>query len=115
MPVSLAQNSPSQLLVTATSGSGIIWLAGNCNQLNVNLQSAGTTSGGVITIEEAYYPNPDTAYTGTWSVITTVNASAFTGGASVTVHIVGSFWAVRVRVSSAITGGGTVTADAWGS
>jgi hypothetical protein len=74
---------------------------------------AGTTSSGVITIEEADY-NPATAasapYTGTWSAVTTVNASDVTGGAQVAVHLgVGAYGYVRTRISTVIGGGGTIS------
>lgn len=78
--------------------------------LALTLQSAGTTSGGNITIEQASYP-PDVPYTGTWSTILVVAASSFTGGAQKTINIDGlaGTW-VRPRISDAITGGGTISA-----
>jgi hypothetical protein len=82
------------------------------------MQSAGTTSGGTVTVEEAYYDplKGDPAYAGTWSTIgSAINASSFTGGAQLGFHVLGSFWAIRVRVSSDITGGGTIAVWAWGN
>lgn len=98
----------------ATSGSGILYIGGLCERVTIVLQSVGTTSGGVVTLEEAYYPVQDTPYTGTWAKLQDINASDFTGGQQEIVHIVNySIWAVRARISSAITGGGSVTVTAW--
>lgn len=76
------------------------------------LASIGTTSGGTILIEEAdWNPDKQAPYSGTWSVIATISASAFTGGAQSATHIGDTAYAfVRVRISSAITGGGSITA-----
>ena len=116
-PYSLVPNSPEQLQSAATTGTGGVLLPhGRSHWLTVSLQSNGTTSGGTISIEEARY-DPAVLngldYTGTWSVIQAVSASTFTGGAQVVVHVPGSFWAVRARISSNITGGGSVDVWAW--
>lgn len=81
--------------------------------LAVYLSSVDTTSSGVITIEEADYdPDTDMIYGGTWSTITTINASTFTGGAQLAYHFPSpaAFAFVRVRVSTAIGGGGSISA-----
>jgi hypothetical protein len=83
--------------------------------LSIYLTSIGTTSGGTVLTEEADYdPDKDNPYSGTWSTISSVAASTFTGGAQVAIHIVGpvAYGFIRVRISSAITGGGTITAAA---
>lgn len=83
----------------------------------VYLQSIGTTSSGVITLEEAHWFDDETPYGGTWSTITTINASSFTGGAQLAYHLPSpcQYRHFRVRVSTAIGGGGTVVArlSAW--
>lgn len=82
--------------------------------------STGTTSSGVVSFEEAApsatFSNQSTvtdvfgASTGNYSVITTVNASTFTGGAQVAVHPArAAYCFVRARISTAIGGGGTVS------
>jgi hypothetical protein len=74
-------------------------------------RSIGTTSGGVLLIEEADYDadGGEQVYSGTWSTVQTINASSFTGTAQLAVHISPvSYGFFRVRISSAITGGGTV-------
>lgn len=65
----------------------------------------GTTSGGTLLIEEASRPG----YGGTWSQIASVLASSFTGLKQIAYHISPNAYAnIRVRISSDITGGGTV-------
>lgn len=79
----------------------------------VYLTSAGTTSGGNITIEEADWDIlSGVPYGGTWSLIGTATAAnTFTGGATLAVRLpVGAYAWLRVRVSDAIAGGGTISA-----
>jgi hypothetical protein len=80
--------------------------------------SADTTSGGVVSFEEAApnaniqpnSPTPWSATTGAYSIIMTATASDFTGGAQKAYHApVGAYAFVRARVSTAITGGGKVS------
>ncbi len=79
--------------------------------LSIYLRSIGTTSGGTILIEEAEWGPNEHVYSGTWSVIATVSASAFTGTAQQAYHVTNcAYGFVRVRISSTITGGGTVYA-----
>ncbi len=75
------------------------------DELVFYFESLTTTSGGTLLIEEASRQN----YSGTWSVIATVSASSFTGGVQIAYHVSPNAFAwVRVRISSAITGGGSV-------
>ena len=82
------------------------------------LTSNGTTSSGVVSIEESAPEDmsivpaqPFGASTGNYSVVTTKNASDFTGGAQVAIHLpVSAYFYVRARISTAIGGGGTVSA-----
>jgi hypothetical protein len=73
-------------------------------------QSVGTTSGGTVLIEEADFdPATDKGYEGTWSQVASVSASTFTGTVMLAQHYGPNAWgAVRVRISSAITGGGNI-------
>jgi hypothetical protein len=100
----------SVLLDAVTTGAGQ-FDASAYSSLTFYLQSNGTTSGGVITLEEADWDaHGGTPYTGTWSSITTINASSFTGSVQLAYHLSpAAFGNVRARVSSTITGGGTVT------
>ncbi len=81
------------------------------NHVTVYITGTDTTSSGVVTIEEAdYNPETDLDYTGTWSSITTVNASDVSGGVQKAVHLPVSEYAfVRTRISTAIGGGGSVS------
>lgn len=75
------------------------------DEIAIYFESVGTTSGGTLLIEEASRSD----YTGTWSTISTVAASSFTGGTQIAYHVSPNIYAfVRVRISSDITGGGTV-------
>lgn len=76
------------------------------------LISNGTTSGGNITIEEAFWTEKQMPYGGTWSTILVVAASSLTGTQQKMVHVVGNnaLFPVRVRISDAITGGGGISA-----
>jgi hypothetical protein len=101
---------------TATTANGIFYISGLCARATVAIIGAGTLSTGVVTIEEAYYTPQGSPYAGTWSPITTVTASTLTGGAHTVIHIAASIWALRVRISTTVTGaGGSITAVAWGN
>lgn len=82
-------------------------------ELTFYLSSVGTTSSGVITLEEADYdPQLTGIYSGTWSTIgATVAASTFSAGAMVAVHLPAPacYAYVRARISTLIGGGGTVS------
>lgn len=86
---------------------------GYCLQTYV-LQGNGVTSSGVITFEEASVDPAREDYNGTWSIITTANASDVntgspTGSAQKFIHIQATAGAVtRPRISTVIGGGGTV-------
>lgn len=73
-------------------------------------RSIGVTSGGTILIEEADWGPNEHPYSGTWSQVQSIAASSFSGGAQLAVHIsVCSYRYLRVRISSPITGGGSIT------
>lgn len=116
-PYSIAIPGIQKLQDAATTGNGgILMLGGAQARVTVILQSNGTTSGGTVTIEEAYWdPKTDPVYAGTWSAIQAVNASTFTGGAQLVLHVMASCPSVRVRISSNITGGGSVTVWGYGN
>ncbi len=81
-----------------------------CPGIVIYVIGTGTTSSGVITIEEAEWDPPSSNYGGTWSPITTVNASDVTGGLQKAIHLpLGEYAYVRTRISTAIGGGGSVT------
>lgn len=94
-----------------TTGSSIPVFPRNAKHLVFYLASQGTTSGGTVVLEECHYsPEFSNPYTGTWSLLQTVNASTFSGGAQIAAHFgPNAFAVVRARISSNITGGGTVS------
>lgn len=74
------------------------------------LSGLGTTSSGVITLEEGF-PTMENVWPATPVSITTVNASGVSGGVQLATHAtVAAYGFVRARVSTAIGGGGSVTA-----
>lgn len=83
--------------------------------LTVYVTGTGTTSSGVITIEEAdYNEDLEGIYSGTWSSIATVNASDVSGGQQLAYHIGGpggvfSYSHIRTRISTVIGGGGSIS------
>jgi len=95
-------------VASTTTGNGTAVVPGpRVKNHSVYIMGSGTTSGGAISIEEA----TDPAYAGTWSVIQSVNASTVTGTAQSVVHFTASCRAIRARVSSNITGGGSIQVD----
>ena len=117
MSYTLTPTAPQTLIdtQTATTNSGILLLRGECERVTVAITGAGTTSSGVVTIEEAYYDPNGPVYAGTWGLIATVNVSDVSGGKQLVTHITGSVWALRCRISTVIGGGGTVSVVTWGN
>lgn len=74
------------------------------------LTGTGTITSGVVTIEEADYPGQGPFYGGTWSTITTLTAANVTGGATQAYHFPtpAAYKFVRIRISTAIGGGGSI-------
>lgn len=94
------------LLAAATAlnavGAGGVSMVGSRDVTIYVNTSNGTVSTGAVTIEEA----DDPAYAGTWSVIQTVTPVQ---NSNVAVHLSGVYKALRTRVSTALTGGATVS------
>ncbi len=73
------------------------------------MRGSGTISGGTLLIEEADYGDDEPPYSGTWSQLVSVACSDVTGGAQKGVHLsLGAYGYLRARISSAVTGGGTI-------
>lgn len=95
-----------KLLNAVTTGtSGAVGVNGRSREHTFYIYGAGTVSAGAVTIEEAHDPN----YSGTWDAV----ASPVTVVSSTvdTVRVTGAFGALRARVSTAVTGGGTVSVE----
>lgn len=122
-PYFLSPGSPMRLLTSLTTGNGSVWYpAGTIARATVVLQGEGIISSGAVSIEEAYYDTiggaPGIEYSGTWSVIQSVTASTLTAtgsSAQSVVHVQGSVWALRVRLSTVIGGGGAMSAWVYGN
>jgi hypothetical protein len=104
----------NQQMIVSQSASGTTSAPVNVlgyTEIGIYVTGIGTTSSGVITIETAdFNPATETTYTGTWSAVTTVNASDVTGGAQKHVPLTDSayMW-IRTRITTVIGGGGTIS------
>lgn len=99
----------TKALVGVTAGVSIPIDRSNHLYNTVTLLGIGTLTGGTLLIEEADWVPNELPYSGTWSTLQTIQANTLTGGAQVLVHLAASAYAwLRVRISSAATGGGTV-------
>ena len=77
--------------------------------ISLYVRGSGTITGGTLLIEEADYGDDEPVYSGTWSQVTSITCSDVTGGAQKGVHLsLGSYGYLRARISSAVTGGGTI-------
>lgn len=120
MRVTPGQTITAQCLLNAVDDETLgPWIdVRGCANLVFYQSSKGTTSGGAITLEEAS-PSDVTpenpvvfgASTGDYSVIgSALNASDTSAGKQKATHITGGAYCfVRARVSTAISGGGTVS------
>jgi len=123
-PYTLAPGSPIKLLDALSTGTGgVLELQGKIARLTIVVQGSGTISTGALSIEESFYDNipppgfeaHGIPFTGTWSVITTVTGALLTTGAQQIIHVQGSVWAVRPRITTAVAGGGSLTVWAYGN
>lgn len=96
-----------------TTGASQPIQANGAGLVTIYLRGVGATTGGTIVIESADWGPLEAPYSGTWGVIFTQAASGLNGTAQIPVFITLSAYAsYRVRISSTITGGGTVLAVA---
>lgn len=96
---------PIALLTAVTTGTGVGKVVPiSSKNPRVHFRANGTITGGAVVLEEAEDPN----YTGTWSTLYTYTPAT---SSEQVVHILGTLGAIRARVSSNITGGGTITAN----
>lgn len=111
-PVKLILDGATPYAGVTSGTSAVVNVEGGSTNVTLTLTSVGTTSGGTVLIEES----DDPGTVATWSVLQTILASSFTGGAKVCVHLnLGAGMNVRARISSAITGGGTIYVSAAGN
>lgn len=123
-PYSVAPGPVKILDALSTGTSSVFMMRGAVARATLYFQSSAQLTTGVISIEEAFWePLPSQGgigadngipYTGAWSVIQTVTGTAFATGSQLAVHVQGSAWAVRARITTAVAGG-TLTAWAYGN
>jgi hypothetical protein len=90
---------------TALNTAGSIDLRGQAVAATIYIKgSNATVSAGAVTIEEA--DDPD--FSGTWSALG--SAITVVQNTQTAVHLTGTYKAVRARISTGVTGGGTVSA-----
>lgn len=98
-------------LSAVTTGTGKGKPVNDCREIWGSLVSSGTISGGAI-VFEANSVSPD--YSGTWHNLDTVDSTDFTalsGGATYeTARFAGTYGFTRWRITSNVTGGGSITA-----
>ncbi len=100
----------TNVITAATQGTSAPILMAGRILVSFYFQSTSTTSSGTFLIEEAYFDPNDGVYAGTWSLVETVLASGFTGGAQKAYHYdPTAYWALRVRQSVDVGGGGSVS------
>lgn len=93
-----------RLQSAATTGNGTpVDCRGLSGEYSFSIEPSGTVSGGAVQFEEA----PDVSYGGTWAPIGDAVSPAT--GTLFTMKVAGNFRAIRGRISSDITGGGSVT------
>lgn len=101
----MSEPATTARILAATSGSVGYDFNGRKHPVTIWVRGNGTISGGVISIEECRDPE----YASTWSLSATVTASDLTGDKEMKVNLAAcTFRAVRGRISTTITGGGSV-------
>lgn len=102
---------PTLGITGVTTGTSVPINVAGYTYLTVYYTSFGTTSGGTLILEEADYsdePLHDGPYAGTWSQIESRAASSFSASVTLAVHLSPAAYGwIRVRISSAVTGGGS--------
>ena len=96
-------------LSAATTGTGTGFSMVDCREVWGSLTGSGTVTGGTA-VFEANPVGPD--YSGTWFTLDSITFSTtpLTGSAYETVRFAGTYAATRWRISSNVTGGGSITA-----
>ena len=98
-------DADSKSLSAVTTGTGTAISFHDCRQVSWQVTTSGTISGGTIIIETA----PTSNYAGTWAQLDSISATDADTGVIPPGTYPGPLQFVRARISSNITGGGTVT------
>lgn len=119
----MQNNTPKDVILLGTQGANGAWTGVSDDETTsvpvlpqshtacaIAIIGNGTIASGNVVIEEAYY-NGGNVYDGTWSQITAVTASNVSGGKQQIVHIApNALFPIRVRIETAIGGGGGISA-----
>ncbi len=99
----------AQSLSAATSGTGAEVPLNDCRQFAASLTGAGTVTGGVVKLEASNV----SGYSGTWHEVDSIDFSitALTNAKYQSTGPQGYGPFYRWRVSSSVTGGGSVTGE----
>jgi len=99
-------DSASISLSGATTGTGSVKAFNDCRQVNWMVRGEGTIDGGTVVIESAHAQD----YAGTWNQLDEIDATTLTGGAlSGNTYPMPPGGFLRGRISSNITGGGSIS------
>lgn len=97
---------------TVAAGVGGDVDARGCTVLAVYQTGVGTISGGALVIETA----ADSGYAGTWSQVLTLDPTDVSGGKTQGIALpTGAYNWLRGRITTDLTGGGTITVRVVGS
>jgi len=102
----LWNSDAAKSLENATNGTGRAIPLNHCRQVGWFIKYTGTVSGGTIIIEWA----PEENYAETWQQLDSINAANLAAGTEGSGTFAGPIGFVRARISSAILGGGNITA-----
>lgn len=93
------------LLSAVTTGTGAAIDCSDSQIITLFITGAGTITGGTLVIEES----DKSTFSGTWSTVQTFSLTVLSGGAVLAFHQQGAFGYLRGRLTSNVTGGGTIT------
>lgn len=94
-------------LEDATTGTGRALAFNDCRQVNWIIVSEGTISAGTVVIESAHAQD----YAGVWNELDSLDATTLDGGKAYgNTYPMPPGGFVRARISSNITGGGSISA-----
>lgn len=93
--------------VSADTAKATMEFSGELQDLTILVVSAADVTGGVVTVSEAH----DKDFDGTWSDIDTVTTAA--GNRCYALHLQGKFKALKVAVTTEITGGADPSVDVY--
>jgi len=101
----LPADTEAYSLSAVTTGTGTAKAMNHCRQVGWATEYSGTVSGGTILIEQS----DQSGYSGTWNQLATIDAANLSAGTDGFGTYPGPMNFIRARITSDITGGGTVS------